>query len=181
MRRSCHGTVPILVLFRRCTFSQVLESNFNPSPIFGPLLHPYEGLLSSCFSLLFHNKLQQTSHTHSYISNFLILYSYQVTTMRIIFNYCFIFAPCICNSYFSNRYILNDPFSDDRILNVTIHNGYISNCYFERPIFQQLYFGHYSQRLVFPTASIQTATFLTSIYGCTPGSHTKPFSLVLLK
>ena len=52
--------------------------------------------------------------------------------MRIIFNYCFIFAPCICNSYFSNRYILNDPFSDDRILDVTIHNGYISDRYFER-------------------------------------------------
>jgi len=152
----------------------------NPPLTFDLLSHPYESL-SFYFSLLFHNELQQTSHTHSYISNFLILYSYQVTTMRIIFNYCFIFAPCIFNSYFSNRYILNDPFSDDRILNVTIHNGYISNCYFERPIFQRLYFGHYSQRLVFPTASIQTATFLTSIYGCTPGSHTKPFSLVLLK
>ena len=69
--------------------------------------------------------------------------------MRIIFNYYFIFAPCICNSYFSNRYILNDPFSDDRILDVTIHNGYISDRYFECPVFQRLYFGHYSQRLVF--------------------------------
>ena len=156
------------------------KSNSYPPPTFGPLSHPYESL-SFYFSLIFHNKLQQTSHTHSYISNFLILYSYQVTTMRIIFNYCFIFASCICNSYFSNRYILNDPFSDDRILDVTIHNGYISDRYFERPVFQQLHFGHYSQRLVFSTASIQAATFLTSIYGCIPGSHTKPFSLVLLK
>jgi len=52
--------------------------------------------------------------------------------MRIIFNYCFIFAPCICNSYFSNRYILNDPFSNDRIfgpLLVTFHtSGSFNNC-----------------------------------------------------
>ena len=133
----------------------------NPPLTFDLLSHPYESL-SFYFSLLFHNELQQTSQTHSYISNFLILYLYQLTTMRIIFNYCFIFASCICNSYFSNRYILD----------VTIHNGYISDRYFEHPVFQ---------RLVFSTASIQTATFLTSIYGCIPGSHTKPFSLVLLK
>ena len=47
------------------------KSNSNPSPAFDPLFHPYESL-SSCFSLLFHNELQQTSPTNSYISNFLI-------------------------------------------------------------------------------------------------------------
>ena len=67
------------------------KSNSNPPLIFGPLFHTYESL-SSYFSLLFHNKLQQTSHTNSYISNSLILYSYKLTTMNIISNYHFIFA-----------------------------------------------------------------------------------------
>ena len=70
------------------------ESISNP-PIFGLLFHSYESI-SFCFSL-FHNELQQTSHNYSYISNSLILYSYQVTTMRIILNYYFIFARFICN------------------------------------------------------------------------------------
>ena len=47
------------------------KSNSNPSPTFDPLFHPYDSL-SLCFSLLFHNELQQTSHTNSYIFNFLI-------------------------------------------------------------------------------------------------------------
>ena len=82
-------------------FYQTRKSNSNPPPIFGPLFHPYESL-SSYFSLLFHNELQQTSHTNSYISNSLILYSYKVTTMSIISNYHFIFAWFISNGYIWN-------------------------------------------------------------------------------
>ena len=115
------------------------KSNSNPSLIFSPLFHSYEGL-SSCFFLIFHNELQQISHTYTYTSNSLIFYSYQVTTMRIILNYRIIFARFICNGQISNSYFLNGPFSEDRVLDGTIHNDYISNCYFQCPVFQQLYF-----------------------------------------
>ena len=85
------------------------KSYSNPPPTL--LLAPYSThtRVSRLISLSYFIMNQQTSYSCSYISNSLILYSYQVTTMRIILNYHFIFARFI--GYISNRYISNGPFS----------------------------------------------------------------------
>jgi len=129
---ACHSSGSYSLL----TASQSIS---NQTLIFGPLFLPYENL-SSSFSLLLQNKLQQTPHICPLSFNSIIFYWHGPTTMSIVLHKHFLQEIVFCNSYiFSGRICCNGHISNGYIWNgfffatVIFTTAILQRSYFKRP------------------------------------------------